>query len=75
MADALSKSGLTRSAVRAVCLAVSGVNHPTDQHRILNWLRFVSSLSIHFTFVFLSHSCYKLSLLLSSYIYLHSQIG
>ncbi|KAM7497662.1 hypothetical protein LguiA_022076 [Lonicera macranthoides] len=39
MADALSKSGLTRSAVRAVCLAVSGVNHPTDQHRILTWLR------------------------------------
>lgn len=40
MADALSKSGSTRSAVRAVCLAVSGVNHPTDQQRILNWLRF-----------------------------------
>ena len=30
MADALSKSGSNRSAVRAVCLAVSGVNHPTD---------------------------------------------
>lgn len=40
MAEALSKSGSTRSAVRAVCLAVSGVNHPTDQQRILNWLRF-----------------------------------
>ncbi|KAA8526186.1 hypothetical protein F0562_008075 [Nyssa sinensis] len=39
MADALSKSGSNRSAVRAVCLAVSGVNHPTDQRRILNWLR------------------------------------
>ncbi|KAK3001649.1 hypothetical protein RJ639_020389 [Escallonia herrerae] len=39
MADVLSKSGSTRSAVRAVCLAVSGVNHPTDQQRILNWLR------------------------------------
>ncbi|KAK2662050.1 hypothetical protein Ddye_000624 [Dipteronia dyeriana] len=39
MADALSKSGSSRSAVRAVCLAVSGVNHPTDQQRILNWLR------------------------------------
>ncbi|KAJ6770819.1 ACTIN-LIKE ATPASE SUPERFAMILY PROTEIN [Salix purpurea] len=24
---------------RAVCLGVSGVNHPTDQERILNWLR------------------------------------
>ncbi|TXG54517.1 hypothetical protein EZV62_019773 [Acer yangbiense] len=39
MADALSKSGSSRSAVRAVCLAVSGVNHPTDQQRTLNWLR------------------------------------
>lgn len=39
MADALAKSGSTRSAVRAVCLAVSGVNHPTDQQRILDWLR------------------------------------
>ncbi|GJX40332.1 reverse transcriptase domain-containing protein [Tanacetum coccineum] len=35
MADALSKSGSTRSAVRAVCLAVLGVNHSTDQERIL----------------------------------------
>ncbi|KAJ9147117.1 hypothetical protein P3X46_029315 [Hevea brasiliensis] len=39
MADALSKSGSNRSAVQAVCLAVSGVNHPTDEQRILNWLR------------------------------------
>lgn len=39
MAEALSKSGSTRLSVRAVCLAVSGVNHPTDQERILNWLR------------------------------------
>ncbi|XP_057955101.1 uncharacterized protein LOC131149059 isoform X4 [Malania oleifera] len=39
MADALSKSGSNRSAVLAVCLAVSGVNHPTDKQRILNWLR------------------------------------
>lgn len=39
MADALSKSGLTRSAVQAVCLAVSGVNHHTDQYSILDWLR------------------------------------
>ncbi|XVF58486.1 hypothetical protein PTKIN_Ptkin07bG0069900 [Pterospermum kingtungense] len=38
MADALSKSGSNRSAVRAVSLAVSGVNHPTDQQRILTWL-------------------------------------
>ncbi|KAJ8642134.1 hypothetical protein MRB53_018828 [Persea americana] len=39
MAEALMKSGSNRFAVRAVCLAVSGVNHPTDQERILNWLR------------------------------------
>lgn len=39
MADALSKSGSSRSAVRAVCLAVSGVNHPLDQQSILDWLR------------------------------------
>ncbi|KAJ8753393.1 hypothetical protein K2173_019792 [Erythroxylum novogranatense] len=39
MADALSKSGCSRSAVCAVCLAVSGVNHPTDEQRILIWLR------------------------------------
>lgn len=45
MADALAKSGSHRSAVRAVCLAVSGVNHPTDQQRIVNWLR--STLAVH----------------------------
>lgn len=39
MADALLKSGSNRSAVRAVCLSVSGVNHSTDELRILNWLR------------------------------------
>ncbi|ERN07672.1 hypothetical protein AMTR_s00155p00052560 [Amborella trichopoda] len=39
MAEALFKSGSNRSAVQAVCLAVSGVNHPTDEQRILNWLR------------------------------------
>lgn len=42
MAEALMKSGSNRFAVRAVCLAVSGVNHPTDQESILNWLRFDS---------------------------------
>ncbi|KAM0006783.1 putative ATPase, BadF/BadG/BcrA/BcrD type, ATPase, nucleotide binding domain-containing protein [Helianthus debilis subsp. tardiflorus] len=44
MADALFKAGSTRSAVRAVCLAVSGVNHPTDQQRILSWLRTMGKL-------------------------------
>lgn len=38
--EALSKSGADRSAVCAVCLGVSGVNHPTDRERILIWLRF-----------------------------------
>lgn len=42
MADALSKCGSKRSFVQAVCLAVSGVNHPTDQQRILGWLRLLS---------------------------------
>lgn len=46
MADALSKSGSNRSAVRAVCLAVSGVNHPTDEQRILTWLRFALHLAV-----------------------------
>ncbi|KAL0011859.1 hypothetical protein SO802_006967 [Lithocarpus litseifolius] len=39
MSEALLKSGSNWSAVRAVCLGVSGVNHPTDQERILHWLR------------------------------------
>ncbi|KAH7545497.1 hypothetical protein FEM48_Zijuj01G0100100 [Ziziphus jujuba var. spinosa] len=37
--EALSKSGADLCAVCAVCLGVSGVNHPTDQERILTWLR------------------------------------
>lgn len=37
--EALAKACSTRDAVRAVCLAVSGVNHPKDQERILTWLR------------------------------------
>lgn len=39
MAVALSNSGAKQSAVRAVCFGVSGVNHPKDEERILNWLR------------------------------------
>ncbi|GMN54657.1 hypothetical protein TIFTF001_023787 [Ficus carica] len=39
ISDALTESGSDRSAVHAVCLGVSGVNHPTDQEMILNWLR------------------------------------
>ena len=30
-----------KSAVRAVCLGICGVNHPDDQERISNWLRLV----------------------------------
>lgn len=44
MADALAKSASTRSAVEAVCLSVSGVNHPTDEDRIHNWLRYDSNI-------------------------------
>ncbi|XP_073100117.1 uncharacterized protein [Elaeis guineensis] len=39
MAQALSKACSSRAAVQAVCLAVSGVNHPMDQQRLLDWLR------------------------------------
>ncbi|XAR72553.1 Hexokinase [Bertholletia excelsa] len=39
MEETILKSGSKRSAVQAVCLGVSGVNHPKDQERILNWLR------------------------------------
>lgn len=38
--EALSRSGADRSSVAAICLGVSGVNHPADQERILVWLRF-----------------------------------
>lgn len=41
MAQALSKARSSRSAVQAVCLAIAGVNHSTDQQRILDWLRSV----------------------------------
>ncbi|KAK8966897.1 hypothetical protein KSP40_PGU010450 [Platanthera guangdongensis] len=39
MVEALSKAHSSHSAVRAICLAVSGVNHPSDQHKILDWFR------------------------------------
>ncbi|KAJ0467147.1 putative hexokinase [Helianthus annuus] len=48
MAEALLKSGCSRSAVRAVCLAVSGVNHPTDQQRILDWLSDIFASDVEF---------------------------
>ncbi|KQK21038.1 hypothetical protein BRADI_1g58297v3 [Brachypodium distachyon] len=38
MAQALHKARRRRSSVAAVCLAVAGVNHPIDQHRMLDWL-------------------------------------
>ncbi|XP_070052372.1 uncharacterized protein [Nicotiana tomentosiformis] len=38
MAEALLDAGVKRSAVKAVCLGLSGVNHPTDQEKILGWL-------------------------------------
>ncbi|PUZ50002.1 hypothetical protein GQ55_6G024400 [Panicum hallii var. hallii] len=39
MTQALAMANTVRSAVRAVCLAVSGVNHPSDQQRMLEWIR------------------------------------
>jgi len=39
IAEALMKSGSHRSAVQAVCLAVSGVNLEIDRLRMLQWLR------------------------------------
>lgn len=48
MAQALLKARATRSIVQAVCLAVSGVNHPSDQERIRDWLRLI-------LFLFYSH--------------------
>lgn len=52
MAEALCKSGSTWSSVRAVCLGVSGVNHPKDQERILNWLRY-SIVKLFWQFFFM----------------------
>ncbi|KAL0305417.1 UNVERIFIED_CONTAM: hypothetical protein Sradi_5959000 [Sesamum radiatum] len=46
IAEALSKAGKDHSAVLAVCLGVSGVNHPSDQERILNWMRYFVSVQI-----------------------------
>uniref|UniRef100_J3MVP6 N-acetyl-D-glucosamine kinase n=1 Tax=Oryza brachyantha TaxID=4533 RepID=J3MVP6_ORYBR len=39
MGQALMMANTDHSAVRAVCLAVSGVNHPSDQQRMLDWIR------------------------------------
>ncbi|KAJ8762086.1 hypothetical protein K2173_006750 [Erythroxylum novogranatense] len=39
MSEALSKSGSKLSAVCAVCLCISGVNHQTDEEKIVRWLR------------------------------------
>lgn len=61
MADALSKCGSKRSSVRAVCLAVSGVNHPTDQQRILSWLRLLY-ITVSFFFFFFGYDKYILLL-------------
>ncbi|KAJ8544664.1 hypothetical protein K7X08_017247 [Anisodus acutangulus] len=37
--EALFDAGVKRSAVQAVCLGLSGVNHQKDQEKILGWLR------------------------------------
>ncbi|KAL1802197.1 hypothetical protein ACET3Z_030844 [Daucus carota] len=38
MSEVFLKSGSKKSAVRALCLGVSCVNHSDHQERILNWL-------------------------------------
>ncbi|KAM3211350.1 hypothetical protein ACQJBY_064866 [Aegilops geniculata] len=38
MMQALTMANTDRSAVVAVCLSVSGVNHPSDQQRMLDWI-------------------------------------
>ncbi|XP_008812119.1 N-acetyl-D-glucosamine kinase-like [Phoenix dactylifera] len=48
MAQALSKACSNRAAVQAVCLAVSGVNHPMDQQRLLDWLRDIFPSHVRF---------------------------
>lgn len=53
MADALSKAGSNQSAVRAVCLGLSGVNHTTDRDKICNWLRFAHFPLNFIIFIFL----------------------
>lgn len=50
MQEALSIAGMKQSHVRAVCLGLSGVNHPKDQERMLNWLRFVANSLIPYIF-------------------------
>lgn len=70
MADALLKSGSNRSAVRAVCLAVSGINHPTDQHRMLNWLRFTLRKHLYF-FLYLQYILVVVFPFTSYIFYLH----
>lgn len=44
ISEALVESGSDKSHVRGVCLGVSGVNHPSDQDMIQNWIRCYSSL-------------------------------
>ncbi|KQJ94952.1 hypothetical protein BRADI_3g14310v3 [Brachypodium distachyon] len=39
MMQALTMAGKDHSDVIAVCLSVSGVNHPSDQQRMLDWIR------------------------------------
>uniref|UniRef100_A0A0A9DBX2 N-acetyl-D-glucosamine kinase n=1 Tax=Arundo donax TaxID=35708 RepID=A0A0A9DBX2_ARUDO len=41
MTQALTMASVDRAAVRAICLAVSGVNHPSDQQRMLEWIRYL----------------------------------
>lgn len=40
IAEALFDAGVKQSAVKAVCLGLSGVNNSKDQEKILGWLRY-----------------------------------
>ncbi|CAM0910883.1 unnamed protein product [Alopecurus aequalis] len=39
MTQALTMASRDHSAVVAVCLSVSGVNHPSDQQKMMDWIR------------------------------------
>ncbi|XP_073150599.1 uncharacterized protein [Henckelia pumila] len=46
IAEALTSAGTSHSLVVAVCLGISGVNHPLDQERILSWMRPIFSPNV-----------------------------
>ncbi|KAL2930509.1 N-acetyl-D-glucosamine kinase [Bienertia sinuspersici] len=64
--EALSKVCSDRAAVRAICLAVSGVNHPKDQEKLFDWMSFAVAhflkpshiaTTILISYIGLDHGC------------------